>query len=226
MNMEQNETVLGDGKPSLLRMIWSPSEQFRKIRVNPIFWSALIITTLIGVVSILFTLGAIDYSSSTIDGYALSAKEEDDARAIGMITGIVVGLFSIAIGGLFSAFIYWIIAKIAKADVGFKQLFSMSVYISFIGVIGAFLNGFVVWLLDLDYIYPLTSVAGLLGKDSAFLGTFELFSIWSTILAGIGLHIVGKFSKGLAWSVTIGIFLIGLLMALGTDALNTMMDTL
>src|SRR5699024_454697 len=54
----------------------------------------------------------------------------------------------------------------------------------------------------------LNSIIGATGALGGFLNTIEVFSIWQLIISAIGLQIVGRFSKGLAWGVVIGIYVI------------------
>ena len=72
-------------------------------------------------------------TQSQLKGCQKSLREE--LAAVSMfttITMIITGLFTPIFGVLIATVIYLIIAKIARSEVSFKQLFSMNTYIMMI----------------------------------------------------------------------------------------------
>ncbi|MGM9923188.1 MAG: Yip1 family protein [Bacillus sp. (in: firmicutes)] len=207
-------------KPSLFGIIWSPVEQFEKIRNRPRIWIPLLIVSALYVIGTYFSISQLDYTE--LLGDAVPAEQLDMAVMVGMITGMIASLFTPILSILISSAIFMLIAKIAASDVSFKQLFSMNTYISLIGALGLVLNGLIGMAIGKSFELSITSLAGVMGSQNAVLGAIELFTIWGTILTAIGLHKVAGLSKGLAWTVTIVFFLISLGFAYITTALSGM----
>ena len=130
---------------------------------------------------------------------------------------IIIGIISPIFGTLISAVIYLLIAKIARSEVSFKQLFSMNTYIMFISALSLIINGIGIALLGgtVDTVYTsLGSIISTEGAISGLLNSIEVFTIWGLILSAIGLHKVAGFSKGLAWGISIAFFVITVIFAM------------
>ena len=118
---------------------------------------------------------------------------------------------------LIATVIYLIIAKIARSEVSFKQLFSMNTYIMMISALSMILNGIGVALLGGTAGTMYTSLGSLIGAEGtmgALLTSIEVFAIWGMILQAIGLQKVANFSKGLAWTIVIVFFAIGIIFTM------------
>jgi len=204
----QVETNVEKSSPSLFGIFTSPGEQFERIRTNPKIWIPLLI------VSVLYVAGmAVMAMTMTADSLVKQGVPKENAETIlmGARIGIAAtGLLSPAFGALISSAIQLLIAKIAKADVSFRQLFSMNTHIGIVSAIGLLLNMAVAAAIGLDGETFVTSLAGVLGKQGGFMSAIEVFSIWGMILTAIGLHKTANFPKGLAWAISIIFFLIGI----------------
>lgn len=211
-NFTQNQVELE--KPSLLGMIMNPREQFERIRENPKIIVALIIVTVLTLIAAIFTLqGMEDLIADELVG--LSDEEMMIVVIVAQVTAVVSAIFSPVIIVLISAGIYMLIAKIVQSDVTFKQMFSLFIYISFITTgLSGLINGFAsMFVSDANPEVPLTSINSIIGAEGVlgvFLSSIEVFSIWGMILTAMGLQIVAKFSKGLAWGTVIAFYLISL----------------
>lgn len=218
--MEQTQ-----GKPSLLGMFTKPGVQFDKVREQPVIWRPLAIITLIYFLASIIMAVALTPEDLVVPGTVTLAEAK---LAIGitkgtlLISGIIAPIFGITI----STVIYFIITKIAKKDTTFGQLFSMGTFIMAISTAGFLLNNLLHLVFGGPYSVYFTSVAGIMGSDSLVLATLEFFSIWQLALTAIGLHRVGKLSKGAAWTVSILFFFIGLAMALIGEVLTTILEGL
>ncbi|NRD78617.1 YIP1 family protein [Bacillus sp. BRMEA1] len=195
--------------PSLLGMFMNPSEQFQRIKEKPKIWVPLII------VSSLYAIGmALMAFSMDASVFIKSGVSKDQAGVfLGFmkVTVVVLGIFSPIIIVLITSAIHLLIAKFTSSSVSFKQLFSMNTFILMISAIGLILNMAIRQAIGGNPEIYLTSLAGLLNQDkSGYLGSIEVFRIWSTILTAIGLHRTAQFSKGLAWTIAIVFFLIGI----------------
>ena len=206
----QTEIVTKEKKPSLLGMFTSPGEQFERIKQVPKIWVPLLIVSLLYVVGM--TLMALSMDASTL----LGGEEfpEDQAElilGIAKVTIVITGIITPIIAVLISSAIHLIITKIASSPATFKQLFSMNTHIMIIGAVGLLLNAVIRYAIGGNPEISVTSLAGLLNQDKAgILSSFEVFSIWATIVTAIGLHKTAQLSKGLAWTIAIVFFLIGI----------------
>jgi len=125
----------------------------------------------------------------------------------------LVGLISILLGGL----IYWLGANAMGGTMTFLRGVSVWAYSSLPPTLVHMLaNVLVLFLKSADDIDVGATRSGLVQASPAFfidgktmpvlsavLGTFDLFFIWGWILAAIGLSIVGKISKGAAWTIVL-----------------------
>ncbi|WP_338470667.1 Yip1 family protein [Niallia sp. XMNu-256] len=199
-------------KPSIWGILWSPTEQFERIKERPRIWGALAIVT------ILFVIGM--YLSSFGKIPEINGVSEEDLagmQAFNSVLMIVMGIITPIFGILISTVIYFLIAKIARSEVSFKQLFSMNTYIMILSALSILINGIGIALLGgtSDTIY--TSLGSIIQAEGAlggFLTGLEVFTIWGVILNAIGLHKVAEFSKGLAWTISIAFFVIGLIFSM------------
>lgn len=195
--------------PKLLGMFTSPGLQFERIKQNPKIWVPLIIISIIYAIGM--TLMALSMDAETLVG---SELPEDQAEIILVVTKVIfaiTGIFAPIITILISSAIHLIIAKIANSSVSFKQLFSMNTYIMIIGAVGLIINMAVRYVIGGSSEIYITSLAGFLNQDKVgVLSSVEVFGIWGVILTALGLHKTAQFSKGLAWTIAIAFFLIGM----------------
>jgi len=193
--------------PSLVGMFTSPSLQFERIKEKPKIWVPLII------ISILYTVGttlmALSMDVETLIGTEVPEDQVDLILGFTKVMLAVMGLFIPIFGVLISSVIQLIISKIANAAVTFKQLFSMNTFIMIIGAIGLLLNMAIRFGIGGNPDIYITSLAGLLNSEKAgVVGSIEVFGIWGVILTALGLHKTAQFSKGLAWTIAIAIFVL------------------
>lgn len=205
--MEQG-MVQQKNNPSLFGMIWSPGEQFDRIRTNPRIWGALIFVTVIFTIGMGLVLNSMDLSSVTELEITPSME-----LMITLITALTAGIFGSVIAILFITLVYFVIIKVANTDTTFRQLLSMTAHIYFISALGLVLNAGVQILIGGNPEIYITSLGGLFNSTSPVLASFEVFSIWKLILTAIGLNKVGQLSKGVSWTIAIVFFLISLGMA-------------
>lgn len=215
--MDENE--LDNKTPSLIGMITNPKRQFKIIKQNPILLSTIIVVTIIFVVGTMVQMTNIP-ANEMMDAELeaiLGSESEKVVHMLNLLGGGIAGLFMPVIIALFSSFIYWIVAKLIKSNVTFRQLLSMNIYILFISAIGLLLNGVIVMISGGSTNMMVTSLSIFVQNNpmlEAILMNFELFAIWSLILTALGLQIVAQFSKTTAWVVTILFFFIGIVFSM------------
>ena len=199
-------------KPSLWGIIWSPSVQFERIKEHPKIWGPL------GIVTFLFIIGMwLQSFGLELELEGLSKEEKVIVSAISTVSLILAGIISPIFGAFISTLIYLLVAKIANSKVSFRQLFSMNTYLMIMSALSLIINGvgFALFGDSGEILY--TSLGSMISAEGAMAGilsSIELFNIWRVILAAIGLHKVADFSKGLAWTVSIVLYLIGVIIAM------------
>ncbi|WP_428908546.1 Yip1 family protein [Niallia sp. Krafla_26] len=215
--MKKNEQ---SQKPNLWGILWHPREQLLKIRQNSLIAFPLIVVTILYVVA--STLEALSIRTEDIRLSGMSLQEAEmvsaNAKAFTAMSGFITPIFSITA----LTFLYYIIVKIAKKDVPFKNLFSMNTYLFVIVAVGLLFNSLLWMILD----NPLsgkfvTSLGGILKSDFTPLYSIELFSIWHYIVTGIGLYTIGQLSKKASIFFVIILFILELFLSfLGTEIFN------
>ncbi|WP_170885534.1 YIP1 family protein [Bacillus alkalicellulosilyticus] len=192
--------------PSMLGIVWSPIEQFERIKEKPKVLVPMIILTLIwGIAGAMLSFGMdIKWLLASIppEQHAEFAQMESFLRISSFIGYLITPIVVI----LIVSAIMLLISKATTSEVTFKQLFSMNVFISFIGALSLLVNGGLAILLDVDPMIPITSVGNMMqaeGVAGAILNQVELFAVWGVILTALGLIKVANFHRVLAWSVSI-----------------------
>src|SRR5699024_4460596 len=201
-------------KPSIFGIIMNPKEQCEKMREKPKVLVPLIIITVLTIVGSLLMINGMDFMNDP----SLAGMSEEEIMMVAMVSQIsfvIIGLLTPVITIFIITLGHFIIAKIASPAATFKQLFSMNTHIFIIGTISLLLNGLVFMFIGGDpekLFTSLNSIVGAEGFLGVFLNSIEIFAIWSYIITAMGLQIVAKFSKGLAWTTVIAFYIIGLVM--------------
>ncbi|MFJ5714891.1 Yip1 family protein [Neobacillus sp. NPDC093127] len=208
MEMEKDMNTVKES-PKLLGMFTSPGLQFERIKQNPRIWVPLIIISILYFAGSLLMANSID--ESIFNGQELPKDQVEIILTFTKVVAVVMGALSPGITILISSAILLIIAKMANSAVSFKQLFSMNTYIAIIAAVGLIINMAVRFIIGGKPEIYITSLAGFLNLDKAgVLSSVEVFGIWGVILTALGLHKTAQFSKGLAWTIAIAFFLIGM----------------
>lgn len=216
LNQENQVTeVTEEGpKPSLLGIIFNPSEQFMRIKNNPRILIALIIVSLISafgsaLMSITMDLNSIEQSIPELSELTMTLSEDQKTVILTIMKVFmgVMGLFFPVISILVVSAIHLLVISIAKTGVKFKQLFSMNTYIYLITAIGSTVNTIIYVLFVNDGNQGNFTNLSIFAKEEGLLSAIfiniDLFSIWSIILTALGLHKVAGLSKPVAWIVAL-----------------------
>lgn len=212
-------------EPSLFGMITSPVQQFERIRERPLIWVAMLIVVILTAIGgLLSAMGAEMPDLKGVEGGTAAG-----VGAIMIVSTVLTSLVALLLGVLVISAIHMIIAKIALSAVSFKQLFSMNTYLGMITALGAVLNGIVAAIIGggepgfmFTSLGSLLNEPGELGAIAGLWNSIEVFSIWSSIITAFGLQIVAGFSKKLAWTIVIVIFVIGIIFAMIGSAIPGM----
>ncbi|PGP03445.1 hypothetical protein CN995_13685 [Bacillus cereus] len=209
MEANINTQDVGAKKPSLLRMITSPGEQFERMKTKSPVWGTFVLFVILG------TIIATAVSYLTLISTPELAKElngEAGAMVKGFTLGggALVGLLGTPIGLFIAAGFYKIIMMFMSNDTPYMKILSIYLYANLVYYIGGLLNAGLGFIFDGNGTDVYTSLAPLFEQGTVAHGiasSIEIFNIWSLILTGLGLHIVAGLSKKQA-TILIVIFFI------------------
>ncbi|OIJ18057.1 hypothetical protein BKP45_10670 [Anaerobacillus alkalidiazotrophicus] len=216
LHEKSKEIIVKLGKPSVFGMFLNPSEQFQKLKANPLVFVPLLLVTL------LYTIAMAIIAFGTDSSWLLAEIGPEDIEIFAememfmRIMMLVTGVFIPVMGALIFAVVIIIVAKISKSEVTFRQLFSLAVFVSVIGGVGVLFNAIMTTLLGTNPDIPFTSLASLFGEEnvSPLFISIEVFSIWQLIVAVVGLRKVANFGAALAWIVMILFTIFSIFLAL------------
>ncbi|GGA37574.1 membrane protein YknW [Kroppenstedtia guangzhouensis] len=221
-------------KPSLLGVLFSPTEQFERIREKPRFGMALTILMVLSV--IILSLTGLALVENPI--YMEKAGVEEAGLPPEAFTAITIGsmLFGGVIGTpvllLLRSLFHWLFMMLFRGEASFKQLFSLNTHLYLLPVLSSLIYMVYLWVTGGGGTDPETLPTSLSAFVSAegflkgLLGGIEIFAIWELILTASGLSIVGRLSKGKGWAIALIIFGVTLLMMAGFTALGEMADSM
>ena len=239
---EEKEEIEGETTSAIVKManiIFSPAEAFKAIKAKPNWLIPLLITMLAPIVYYLVCWGQFEVSmikeiekSLEGSGQVMTESMMELPLTIAKVSTFVFTPIGVIIGMLFVAFLYFIVAKIVKSPVGFKQIFSMTVHIGILSVF-TWLIMMVMTLIKGEMpTISVTSLSSLLPESmngsvlSAVLSPIEVISLWSLYITYIGLRIVASFSKKAA-GITVGLsFLFGASISVVTVLLTNMASSM
>ncbi len=229
---------------TLTNIFFEPSRTFEALRPRPRFLVAAIIIIIFAVAVTFLIFNKIDYAAFMREqitkgprGDQMTPQQVD--QAVGFYTGpigkVVVYFFPIigvAVSVAAGAGLYLLGAMLMGGRLRYKQALSVWTYSSYApGLLQAVAGVIVVLLTPAEDINP-TQPGGLVRANlgvlvgpggpkalGALLGSLDLFAFYGLFLAAVGLRKMGKMSSGAAWTVAIGLWLIGVLLKVGWAAL-------
>ena len=146
----------------------------------------------------------------------MSAEQIDKARPtmekVGNVSTSVAGVAGMPILVFVSALILWLVGKLFDSKASYGQVAMVVTYANVPRLIGMLIGAGILAMKDPATLPPIPQMsvgpALLLGPDAspvmaALLSRLDLFTIWVTILSGIGIAVVGRTTrgKGLATSI-------------------------
>lgn len=222
------------GKPSLLGILFSPGEQFARIRENPRFGLALTIVIVLSVV--LLALVGLALAENPVYQEQAGVEEAgippEAFTAITVGGMIAVGLFGTPIILLLRSLFHWLFLLLFRGEATFKQLFSLNTHLYLLPILSTFVYMLFLWVTggggENPEIVP-TSLAAFIpaeGFVSGLLAGIEIFAIWELILTAGGLSVVSRISKGKGWAIALIIFGATLFITAGFAALGEMANSM
>jgi hypothetical protein len=229
---------------SLGNIFFEPAETFDSLRARPRFVVAGLIIIAIAVVITTLLFQKVSFDEMVRQRMETSPKtaqlsSEQKEQAIRMQTGSLGKLMlyagpPVAFLVMFcaGAGLYLLGTSALGGSMNYKQALSVWVYSSFPPTVLAGIVGLVVLLLkssdSIDPARPDKSLVQanlgiLLGSGSspvlsALLSSIDLFAFYGLFLAAIGLRRMGRLSSGSAWTIVLGIWVLGIVGKVGIAA--------
>ena len=221
---------------TLTGIFFEPSRTFEALRARPRFLVAgliIFILTCLVTAALYARVDMGQFIRDRIEQSPRAAQITEDQKETQVRIGKMVGMVFIPLavpvmiaGG---AALYLLGVLAFGGSISYKKALAVWTY-SWLpqSVLGALIAILVLFLKSPDTIVPenmvATNAAALMSTESskvllAFLRQFDLLRFFGMFLAALGLRKVGKLSSGQAWAVVIGLWLLGLLLAVGSAAI-------
>jgi hypothetical protein len=217
-------------------VLFSPVATFRSIREAPSWLPPLLILLVLVAASQVLLAGRMDMEAAIREGMERQGQTVTDEQVEQMAAmqsrfmipcGVVLPLA----GWTLIALLVWGLANVAGGEIGFRRSLGLSLHALMPNAVSALLT--IPVLLGRPEVDPSEAQLGLLASHLAafapedapmwmlaLLARVDLFSIWTLLLFGVGLHVVARLSKGAAAGVTLVLWLLWIAFTVGTAAMG------
>jgi Yip1 domain len=221
---------------TLTGIFFEPSRTFEALRSRPRFLVAGLIVFILTCLVTAALYARVDMAQfirerieqSPRAAQVSEAQKETQVR-VGKIFGMVFIPLAVPVMIAGGAALYLLGVLAMGGSIGYKKALAVWCY-SWLppSLLGALIALLVLFLKTPDSIVPenlvATNPAALMSTESskvliALLRQFDLLRFFGMFLAALGLRKVAKISSGSAWAVVIGLWLLGLLFAVGSAAI-------
>ena len=213
----------------ILSVFISPGELMSNIKEYPVFLVPYLVSVLIGLIAINTALQATEIINQelyniTIERYGADILNlggqadvygdiDDGINVSALISSAVSIIISPFIISFFAALVLWVLSKIFRCHGKLSHLFSMYMHIYILFALGSVISTSLMVMTGTPL--DMTSLAAFLmpeGNMAMFsfnlLGTISITSVWSAILAYIGIKILADASSAKAGAITVISFLL------------------
>ena len=220
---------------TLVNIFFEPSRTFEALRARPRFLVAGLILLALAILVTLVLYTRVDMGQFIRDrierspnaAQATEQQKEMQVR-VGKIIGALAIPISVPVAIAAGAALYLLGVMLFGKSISYRKSLAVWCY-SWLppSILGALIALLVLFLKAPDTIVPerlvATNPGALLGEESsrvlaAFLSQFDLLRFYGLFLAALGLRKVAKLSSGQAWGIVLGLWLLGLLLAVGSAA--------
>lgn len=211
----------------IINIVLSPTIAFKAIKAKPTILIAMIIVPLFSLLYYLLfwqsyevqMIQMIETQFASM-GMELTRELLEMQLKLLRITTPIGAAVGVYIGVLLSTIIYFVIGKIIKTGVTFKQTFSMGIHASIISSLIWVVHMLVTLIFgESDILAPMTSLASFLPESMygtilyGLMIPFEVITIWYLIVLYLGLKITCNYSKKAA-AITVAVtMLISILLS-------------
>jgi len=208
----------------LVRVLFSPSEVFERLRERPVWFVPAIVlgivATVLGYLFVPFRLASMSgqIAKAAAQNPAASAQIETFTRMAVYASPIFVLLFLVIVAGV----LWLLVTLFAGGEAKFRALLSVATYTALPSILLQVATLVVLTMkgvesvttpLDLQPPLGLNLLApNMTGFTSGVLAAINPFTIWGMVLTAIGIQVTHRTSKGSAYTVAITAMLIGVLL--------------
>lgn len=202
----------------------SPAELFRR-RVDGKFGHALIVLIVVSAVLFFVTRSSMGpiYEAEFVRGMAanpnITPEQIEAGKKMAGIFGSIGVIIGIPIGALLLGLSVWLVGKLVGAGLSYFQGVTIAAFAFFPRLIEGIVNAVQALLLDETKLTSLHAIKlgvsrfldpqGMGAAALAFLGRVDLFTLWVTILIGVGLKQMGRITTGQAAIGAAVVWLVG-----------------
>ena len=211
----------------IIEIFYAPSRVFARRRDNPKFWAAFIIF------SVLFALGIWVLMANYADVMGAQMARQMDAamaknpqftpemaaksRRVGQTVAPIFAAFTGVVATLVLGLCVWLVGKLFDSRADLRHGMVIATLASFPKVIDLLIAAVQALAMGTGGVTNMIAAGPSLarlapdGTSLALLGVLSRFSIgtiWATILIAIGLHVIGRISKGRAYGAAAVIWLL------------------
>jgi hypothetical protein len=214
-------------------IFYAPSEVFARRINSGFFIPMLVVTVLVGLI-FLATAGAMqpildaEFSRGMATAQKANPNMTDAQMQAGKKIGETIAKIAIFVGTpiaiFFSGLFLWVVGKFFGAKQTFGAALMVAAYASVVKVAGAIAGAIQLLLLDTSsmngYLRLSLGVGRFFDPDTAspallaLVGRLDVFTIWMTILLGIGLSVTGKIPRTQAMIAAAIVWILGALPSL------------
>lgn len=150
----------------------------------------------------------------------LTEEQIAQARKVGNTIATVGAVVAVPIAAVVVGFVLWLVGKFFDSTQTVGDAMMVATYAQFPKILALIVGGGIAYFSDparLTSPYSVTAGLGaFLGPDAspvlqAVLGRIDVFTIWVTVLLGVGLYVTGKVPKGRAAAAAVIMWVIGAL---------------
>ncbi len=225
---------------NFIGVLSSPSKTFEAIRANPKWVVAAVILIAVALAGQLIAFPKIDWEEIARVQIEASNRPMTEAQIeqgvemgakFGSWAALGTAVLGFPIVWLITALLMWVLIRmLGGLDLSYPQSLATTIYSMAPWIIHTILS--IPLLLMRKEIsaeelqsggvlkHGLASFIDAEGPMLQFLTSFNVFTIWTVILMGIGFAIVGKVSKGKAFGAVLAVWVIGILLKVGSASLG------
>jgi len=221
---------------TLTGIFFEPSRTFEALRARPRFLVAGLIVFILTCLVTAALYARVDMAQFIRDrieqsprAAQVSEEQKETQVRVGKIIGMVFIPLAVPVMIAGGAALYLLGVMAMGGSITYKKALAVWCY-SWLpqSILGTLIALLVLFLKSPDSIVPenlvATNPAALMSTESskvliALLRQFDLLRFFGMFLAALGLRKVAKISSGQAWAVVLGLWLLGLLLAVGSAAI-------
>lgn len=229
----------------LIDVFIAPSKTFTDLRRSAMWWAPFLIIAIVGFLFIYVVDQKVTFQKVVDNTIQMQPKAAErienlpaDQRAKVMqqqvtftkIISYSIPVIALILYAVFAGYIYGAVKFVANADVQFKTAFALVVYSRLPELLRALLSSLSllagVSVDSFDIQNPLaTNGAYFLDPSAspilrAFLGSFDIITIWTFILVAVGIPCIAKVKRGTSFAIVAGWFVFTLLIKVGLASLS------